>query len=215
MSDQENKEVILATAKAMLAPKGFKQVVTVCITICNKQVTPAPEGIYGLCNYYYEPLHDEQVSCVREHKPDFADPIESGVGKSGVSLGDYLGAQAKLASESYEGAPYQFFSAEDYQRRIQAEAQETIKQSITRRDQLIRPASDVGWSRYGNFHARHIGCGHTPPDYYINYGYYYCSRYTKYLLPRLSTKGKEWLAESRRLLQVYLDDAIQQKYGGR
>ena len=45
------------------------------------------------------------------------------------------------------------------------------------------------WSRLTNFLVRHIGCVHTPPDYYINYGYYYCTQFEELCTELLVSKG--------------------------
>ncbi|UOB55009.1 MULTISPECIES: hypothetical protein [Burkholderia cepacia complex] len=53
---------------------------------------------------------------------------------------------------------------------------EVARRLLHRREKLIEVRSkDSDWSRHGNFMMRHIGCGHKPPDYYVSYGYYYCS----------------------------------------
>ncbi|AZS51497.1 hypothetical protein DM558_12275 [Entomomonas moraniae] len=77
----------------------------------------------------------------------------------------------------------------------------------TNTEDLIPPEStDPNWSRWHNFCARHVGCGHKPPSYYIAYGYYYCSNFTHYLLPRMrSTQGKTWLNNGRKLLHKYME----------
>lgn len=77
----------------------------------------------------------------------------------------------------------------------------------TNTETLIPPKStDPNWSRWHNFCARHINCGHKPPPYYIAYGYYYCSNFTKYLFPRMqSTQGKTWLNNGRTLLHKYME----------
>ncbi|WP_175941204.1 hypothetical protein [Burkholderia pyrrocinia] len=86
---------------------------------------------------------------------------------------------------------------------------------LHRREQLIEPgSSDSDWSRHGNFMMRHIGCGHKPPDYYISYGYYYCSDYGANLLPRLSAQGKAWLNKARKLLQANMEDGLNQNMMG-
>ena len=74
---------------------------------------------------------------------------------------------------------------------------------------------DVNWSRWHDFKSRHRACGHEPPQYYINYGYYYCSRYGAYLYPSFrSQAGKDWLIKARKNLQNYLDDTLQQNMKG-
>lgn len=66
------------------------------------------------------------------------------------------------------------------------------------------------WSRHANFMMRHIGCGHVPPDYYVSYGYYYCSIYGDKLFPRLSAAGKAWLKAARKNLQANMEDGLKQ-----
>lgn len=74
---------------------------------------------------------------------------------------------------------------------------------------------DMEWSRWHDFKSRHRNCGHEPPPYYINYGYYYCSRYGADLYPNLESEaGRKWLIKGRELLQIYLDDALQQNMKG-
>jgi len=62
--------------------------------------------------------------------------------------------------------------------------------------------------RESNFRERHVGCGHTPPIYYLNYGYKYCVRFGTELHPKLSAQGQLWLANARRLLQVYMEQGL-------
>lgn len=94
------------------------------------------------------------------------------------------------------------------------EAKKIYKKLIGGEDKLL-DIKDYRWSRWHDFKSRHHNCGHEPPPYYINYGYYYCSRYVAYLYPSLtSEEGRIWLVEGRRLLQTYLDDAIQQNMIG-
>ncbi len=80
---------------------------------------------------------------------------------------------------------------------------------ILKRDKLIRPeSSDDDWSRHASFMIRHIGCRHKPPDYYVSYGYYYCSTYGEKLNPRLSPQGQDWLRKARKSLQENLEDGL-------
>lgn len=89
-------------------------------------------------------------------------------------------------------------------------AREIFKKLIINETTLIPANStDPKWSRWHNFMARHVNCGHTPPSYYISYGYYYCSNFGTYLLPRMqSQKGKDWLNDGRKLLQTYMDNGL-------
>ncbi len=71
------------------------------------------------------------------------------------------------------------------------------------------PEEDVNWSRWHDFKKRHVNCKHEPPEYYISYGYYYCSNYTKFLSPKFKTaKAKVWLIEARRLLHIYMEAGL-------
>ncbi|HRL21979.1 MAG TPA: hypothetical protein PLP85_09465, partial [Alcaligenes sp.] len=80
---------------------------------------------------------------------------------------------------------------------------------LLNRDQLIvANSSDDNWSRHANFMVRHIGCGHRPPDYYVSYGYYYCSNYGAKLNSRLSEGGQEWLRDARKNLQENMEDGL-------
>lgn len=73
-----------------------------------------------------------------------------------------------------------------------------VHELLHRREDLLKPKSiNSDWSRHGNFMMRHIGCGHKPPDYYVSYGYYYCSDYGTNLYPTLTIKGKKWLDSAR------------------
>ena len=86
---------------------------------------------------------------------------------------------------------------------------------ILKRDKLIRlESSDDDWSRHASFMIRHIGCGHKPPDYYVSYGYYYCSTYGEKLAPRLSPAGKKWLATARMHLQGNMEMGLDQNMIG-
>jgi len=88
-------------------------------------------------------------------------------------------------------------------------ANDIFKKSIIDEEELIN-ISDHNWSRWHDFKSRHRNCGHQPPPYYINYGYYYCSRYRAYLYPSLTGEaGRKWLIKGKELLQIYLDKALQ------
>ncbi|MDG3821217.1 hypothetical protein L5B88_29925 [Pseudomonas aeruginosa] len=80
---------------------------------------------------------------------------------------------------------------------------------ILKRDRLIQAeSSDDDWSRHASFMVRHVGCGPKPPDYYVSYGYYYCSTYGAKLNPRLSSQGQAWLRNARKNLQENLEDGL-------
>ncbi|MDO1517289.1 MULTISPECIES: hypothetical protein [unclassified Neisseria] len=94
--------------------------------------------------------------------------------------------------------------------RTPADAARIFNKLVTNRDTLIAPDNqDPNWSRWHNFKARHVACGHEPPAYYISYGYYYCSNFQRYLYPRLkSSQGQRWMRDARKLLQEYMDDGL-------
>ena len=86
---------------------------------------------------------------------------------------------------------------------------------LLKRDQLIAAnSSDDNWSRHANFMMRHIGCGHQPPNYYVSYGYYYCSIYGSKLNPRLSEIGQKWLRDARKNLQENMEDGLEDNMAG-
>jgi hypothetical protein len=88
---------------------------------------------------------------------------------------------------------------------------EVAKRLVKNHDALIQASStDPDWSRHASFMMRHIGCGHNPPGYYVNYGYYYCSIYGAKLAPRLSAQGKNWLEKARVLLQQNMEKGLEQ-----
>lgn len=68
----------------------------------------------------------------------------------------------------------------------------------------------IDFSRYKDFNSRHIGCKHTVPDYYKDYGDKYIKRFTEELYPKLSKAGQEWLVKARKLLQIYMEDGFVQ-----
>lgn len=71
--------------------------------------------------------------------------------------------------------------------------------------------STAPWlSRHFDFLDRHQCCNHTVPEYYLGYGYKYINRFTEELYPKLSSAGKEWLINARRLLQEYMEDGFKQ-----
>ncbi|WP_454725992.1 MULTISPECIES: hypothetical protein [Cupriavidus] len=89
--------------------------------------------------------------------------------------------------------------------------QAVLRRILRNRDKLLLARSTDGdWSRHASFMVRHIGCGHRPPDYYVSYGYYYCSIYGAKLGPRLSSLGKMWLKQARYLLQRNMERALEQ-----
>lgn len=92
---------------------------------------------------------------------------------------------------------------------------ELVQRLLHRREQLIPPqCTDSDWSRHSNFMMRHIGCGHTPPGYYVSYGYYYCSNYGAKLYPNLSPAGQAWLRSARWWLQKNMERGLEQNMRG-
>jgi hypothetical protein len=92
---------------------------------------------------------------------------------------------------------------------------EVVERLLGEREELILADSNSpDWSRHANFMMRHIGCGHRPPDYYVSYGYYYCSTYGAQLLPRLSEQGQAWLIDARRFLQMNMEKGLQDNMSG-
>ena len=86
---------------------------------------------------------------------------------------------------------------------------DVVKRLVRNHDALIQAAStDPDWSRHASFMVRHVGCGHIPPAYYVNYGYYYCSIYGAKLAPRLSAQGQDWLSAARRNLQRNMEKGL-------
>ena len=64
--------------------------------------------------------------------------------------------------------------------------------------------------RNQDFIKRHQGCDHLqPPDYYLDYGYKYCQRFSTELYPKLSDQGKAWLVKARLYLQEAIEDLLQ------
>jgi hypothetical protein len=99
---------------------------------------------------------------------------------------------------------YDWWGQKDVVGRLLGEREELIKADSTSPD----------WSRHANFMMRHIGCGHRPPDYYVSYGYYYCSTYGAKLLPKLTNQGKNWLIDARRLLQRNMEKGLSDNMKG-
>lgn len=65
--------------------------------------------------------------------------------------------------------------------------------------------------RNTNFIKRHRGCFHfTPPDYYLNYGYKYCERFSTVLYPKLDQAGKIWLTKAHYNLQIALEQLLKE-----
>ncbi|MEN9658573.1 MAG: hypothetical protein RL571_2038 [Pseudomonadota bacterium] len=90
-----------------------------------------------------------------------------------------------------------------------------VKKLLVKRDKLIvAQSADGDWSRHASFMMRHISCNHRPPDYYVSYGYYYCSIYGEKLLPKLSPEGQLWLKSGRLFLQRNMEKGINDNMQG-
>ena len=188
-----NKEV--KTVNKSLTPTGNNSVAKVTINPkekCNTVVNMALPHVYGSCGYYYVPYKD--------------DPIKKGelVNKNGINFRYFLNHYDVLLDVRKTQARWDL--ALDIALRV-----------IVNREALLKlDGADTNWSRYADFMKRHTkDCGHIPPTYYRAYGYYYCSRFGKYLLPSMKSKeGKLWLVNARRYLQVYMDDGLDQNNKG-
>ncbi|TBU88435.1 hypothetical protein [Phytopseudomonas dryadis] len=147
--------------------------------------TPAQVSA-SLCDKHVTPAADDIVgTCEFYYRPLQQEYVE----KSGVASWEVLRAWAT------QWNPWDDL---DVARRL-----------IAMRDQLIiANSSNDNWSRHANFMVRHIGCGHQPPDYYVSYGYYYCSTYGTRLRPRLSAEGQDWLDTARWHLQSNIEDGL-------
>ncbi len=93
-----------------------------------------------------------------------------------------------------------------------AEALDVFKRLVTQKNRLIAPEStDPNWSRWHNFKARHNGCGHEPPTYYMSYGYYYCRNFSAHLITRMqSQEGLAWVVKARELLHEYMEKGFKE-----
>jgi len=57
--------------------------------------------------------------------------------------------------------------------------------------------------------AKCKGCGdYSPPDYYMNYGYKYCTEFKEVTYAQLSSKGQEWLSNTLRRLQENMEEGL-------
>ncbi|MCF6201207.1 MAG: hypothetical protein L3J42_03645 [Hydrogenimonas sp.] len=67
-------------------------------------------------------------------------------------------------------------------------------------------------NRHDNYIQRHQydskSNGDNPPDYYLNYGYKYCSRFKKETYAKLSQDGKDWLMDTLNVLQVLMEQGL-------
>ena len=180
--------------KAGTTPISDTEGATVHVSYCNLLVPPAPEKVIGLCTYYYRPLHQEYVD------------------KSGVSTGKAISSPIAVTEVIYQPLKKMVSWASGWD---PWKDTEVAKQLLRNRTALIKANPDTpDWSRHANFMMRHTGCHHKPPDYYVSYGYFYCSRYGKYLYPTLSDQGKQWLANARKNLQRNMESALKQNMAG-
>lgn len=174
------------SATATLAPLTENKTTQVKVTVCDPKVPTASKSIIGRCQYYYKPLHEEFVEKTGVATRSFPSALWSDIKQWALQWNPWSGTE-----------------------------KETNTALLSKRDELLlAEASDSDWSRHANFMMRHIGCGHTPPPYYVSYGYYYCSRYGKYLEPKLSTKGINWLKAGRELLQINMELGLDQNMQG-
>lgn len=174
-----------------LTPVGNNSVAKVYINPkekCNTVVNIALPSVYGSCGYYYVPYKD--------------DPIKKGevVKKNGINFRYFLNHADVL------------IDVRKTQERWHLALDITLRLILNRESLLKLDGADPNWSRYADFMKRHTAtCGHLPPTYYRAYGYYYCSRFGTYLLPRMDSKeGQDWLKDARYLLQKYMDRGLDQ-----
>lgn len=69
-------------------------------------------------------------------------------------------------------------------------------------------ATDYYLWRYQDFKKRYPNTD--PPDYYLNYGHKYVLRFSKETITKLSTKGKIWVEQTRKNLQVAIEQELKQ-----
>jgi hypothetical protein len=179
------------TVNKSLTPVGNNSVAKVTINPkekCNTIVNIALPSVYGSCGYYYVPYKE--------------DPIKKGeiVNKNGINFRSFLNHYDVL------------LDVRKTQERWQLALDSALRVIVNREALLKLDGADPNWSRYADFMKRHTAdCGHIPPTYYRAYGYYYCSRFSKYLLPSMKSKeGKDWLKDARYLLQKYMDSGLDQ-----
>lgn len=183
------------TVNKSLTPVGNNSVAKVTINPkekCNTVVNMALPSVYGSCGYYYVPYKE--------------DPIKKGeiVNKNGINFRYFLNHYDVL------------LDVRKTQERWQLALDIALRVIVNREALLKLDGADPNWSRYADFMKRHTAdCGHIPPTYYRAYGYYYCSRFGKYLLSSMKSKeGKAWLVNARKYLQEYMDDGLDQNNKG-
>ncbi|MCF6245598.1 MAG: hypothetical protein L3J43_11270, partial [Sulfurovum sp.] len=53
------------------------------------------------------------------------------------------------------------------------------------------------------------GCGsYSPPDYYLNYGYKYCTQFIEDTYSKMTPKGQEWLQNTLVRLQTNMEEGL-------
>ena len=62
--------------------------------------------------------------------------------------------------------------------------------------------------RYNDFKSRHVHCRHDPPEYYLDYGEYYCYLFQDVLRKELSDKGKIWVDDAKLYLQESMEEGL-------
>ncbi|MDW5419248.1 hypothetical protein R6242_21995 [Iodobacter sp. CM08] len=186
-----NGKDILTRSTSIHTPDSHKNRPVVQHKICNPIVPAASESIIGKCEFYYRPLHEEYVK------------------KTGVSTREYGGTALNFSI-----IPLRVITGWALKWNPWQDVKVVSKLLLNRDKLIVANSSDENWSRHASFMMRHIGCDHQPPDYYIGYGYYYCSIYGDKLLPQLSPAGKKWLENGRRLLQRNMEIGLQKNMGG-
>jgi len=80
---------------------------------------------------------------------------------------------------------------------------------------MVTGRCDYYQNRYDNYIERHRfdskSGGDNPPNYYLNYGFKYCSKFSKETMPKLSPQGKIWLNNTLKKLQKLMEQGIVQK----
>ena len=76
-------------------------------------------------------------------------------------------------------------------------------------------ACDYYKNRHENYIQRHQhdskSGGDTPPSYYLDYGFKYCTKFSEETMPKLSSNGKTWLKDTLQNLQEFMEAGVVQK----
>lgn len=190
MSDKKNNEVNksynINSSFVEVGSQAVKQV-KVGQCICECTVPAAPSSVIGTCEYYYLTYINDPIKQAENKPPQWAN-------KNGINIRYFMN----------------FKQVQQHARGIHASptmAQDIINRIKNNKEKLL--GNKGSWSRWLNFKERHKECGHEPPEYYISYGYYYCSRFSAYLQPSFKTaEAKQWLTDARRYLQAYMDNGL-------